>query len=386
MKILLIVSYLLFTVNAFAKLTSNETCKMCHPKIYKEYKTSAHSKSTIYEDAIHKAIWDMHPRNKKNKYTCAKCHTPSDVRVLKALKEGTSALPKDDELHHEAIACITCHSIQNIKSHPKSHDEIVLADNDKKRPIIFAANKKNRNDKGLYEREHNFFKCKSRSPYHDINYTNELFYAGKMCLGCHKHMENKWGQNICTTDKEGAIDEESNCITCHMPKVEGSFSTAPMSKKHRFHGFAGTRNKPEMLSKYLKIDFKRLEDGFEITLRNEAKHNLLLHPLRVGKLNVTIHNGTKTDKLKSISFVRILGNKGKPSMPWLATEIFKENMLKADENRTIKYDRKLQKTERVEVVFGFYLVNPKMLKKLNLTDNKEASKFNVLKTEFFEVK
>jgi hypothetical protein len=107
LKIILIYVYILFGVNAFAQLTENSTCKMCHPKIYKEYKTSAHSKSTIYEDAIHKAIWDMHPRNKKNKYTCAKCHTPSDVRVLKALKEGTAAMPQDDELHHEAIAFIT---------------------------------------------------------------------------------------------------------------------------------------------------------------------------------------------------------------------------------------------------------------------------------------
>lgn len=385
LKIILIYVYILFGVNAFAELTPNKTCKMCHPKIYKEYKTSAHSKSTIYEDAIHKAIWDMHPRNKKNKYTCAKCHTPSDVRVLKALKEGTAAMPQDDELHHEAIACITCHSIQSIKSHPKTHDEIVLADNDKKRPIIFAANKKNRNDKGLYVREHSIFKSKSRSPYHDINYTNELFYAGKMCLGCHKHMENKRGQNICTTDSEGAIDEESNCITCHMPKIEGSLASAPMSKTHRFHGFAGTRNRPDLLSKYLKISFKKLESGFEITLKNEAKHKLLLHPLRLGKLNVSIDNGTKTEKLKSISFFRILGTKGKPSMPWLATEVFKENMLKADEIRTIKYDTKIKNGDKVEVEFGYYLVNPKMHKKLGLTDNKEATKFNILKTKSFTV-
>jgi len=385
LKIILIYVYILFAVNAFAELPENGTCKMCHPKIYKEYKKSAHSKSTIYEDAIHKAIWDIHPRNKKNKYTCAKCHTPSDVRILKALKEGTAAMPQDDELHHEAIACITCHSIQSIKSHPKTHDEIILADNDKKRPIIFAANKKNRNDKGLYVREHSIFKSKSRSPYHDINYTNEIFYAGKMCLGCHQHMENKHGQNICTTESEGAVDEESNCITCHMPKVEGSLASATMSTTHRFHGFAGTRNRPDLLSKYLKIDFKKSVSGFEITLKNEATHNLLLQPLRVGKLNVSIKRGTETEKLKSVSFVRILGADGKPAMPWLATEIFKDNMLKADETRTLKYDTKVSSGDIVEAEFGYYLVNPKMHKKLNLTDNEQATKFNILKTESFIV-
>lgn len=388
MRMILIYVYILFTVSAFAQLPANTTCKMCHPKIYKEYKTSMHSKSTIYEDDIHKTIWDMHPHKKKNKYTCAKCHTPADTRILKALKDGINAMPQDDELHHEAIACITCHSIKSIKSHPESHDEIVLVDNDKKRPIIFAANKNNRNDKGLYERERsNFgmFKCKSRSPYHDINYTNEIFYAGKICLGCHKHMENTHGQNICTTDSEGAIDEESNCITCHMPKIEGSIAGAPMSKTHRFHGFAGTKNRPDLLAKYLKINFKKTMSGFEIILKNEATHNLLLHPLRLGKLNVSIKSGTKTDTLKSISFFRILGAEGKPAMPWLATEIFKENMLKADEIRTLKYDTKVHSGDIIEVEFGYYLVNPKMHKKLNLTDNKEATKFNILKTKSFIV-
>jgi len=137
--------------------------------------------------------------------------------------------------------------------------------------------------------------------------------------------------------------------------------------------------------KYLKIHFKKTVSGFEITLKNEAKHNLLLHPLRLGKLNVSIKSGTKTDTLKSISFFRILGAEGKPAMPWLATEIFKENMLKADETRTIKYDTKVQNGDIIEVEFGYYLVNPKMLKKLGLMDNKKATKFNILKTESFIV-
>ena len=73
-------------------------------------------------------------------------------------------------------------------------------------------------------------------------------------------------------------------------------------------------------------------------------------------------------------------------MPWIATEIYKENMLTAGETRTIKYDTIVKSGDMVEAEFGFYLVNPKMQKKLNLIDNKEATKFNILKTEFFQVK
>ena len=169
-----------------------------------------------------------------------------------------------------------------------------------------------------------------------------------------------------------------------MPKVEGSYATVQMSKKHRYHGFAGMRNKPEMLSKYLKMDFKQTKTGFDITLKNEAKHNLLLHPLRLGLLKVKIISDSKETKLKPIAFFRILGTKGKPSMPWLATEVVKENMLKADEVKIYKYDTLVKQGDKVEVEFGFYLVNPKMLKKLKLTENEEAKKYNILKTETFK--
>jgi hypothetical protein len=110
-----------------------------------------------------------------------------------------------------------------------------------------------------------------------------------------------------------------------------------------------------------------------------------MHPLRLGKLNIRVNNGTKTIKLKSTPFMRILGKNGKPTFPWLATEVFKDNMLKAKERRTIKYHTKLNSGDIVEVEFGYYLVNPKMHKKLNLT-SKEATEFNILKTKFFTVK
>ena len=380
---------ILFTIINFAQLTKNETCKICHPIIYKEYKTSFHSKSTIYKDEIHKIIWDKHPIKKKEKYKCASCHTPADKRILKALTTNSPAMPKNDELHGQAISCITCHSIKSIKQNAKTHDKIILLNNDTKRPIVFAANKNNRNDKGLYQRKREsfgLFSCKSRSPYHDINYTNEIFYVGKLCLGCHSHKENKHGQNVCTTDKEGAVDENSNCITCHMPKVEGKRVYTQKTNMHRFHGFAGTRNRPDLLSKYIKIGFIKSADGFNITIKNEAKHNLLLHPLRLGKLNITIKRDNKVIKLKSAKFFRILGTKGKPSMPWLATEIFKDNMIKAEETRKLEYNTKLKPKDILEVEFGYYLVNPKMVKKLNLEKNRDATKFNILKQKSFIIK
>lgn len=389
LKIISTYLILLFTINATASVAKNDTCKGCHPQIYKEFMGSAHKKSTIFNDPIHKVIWDKHPGKKKDKYACAQCHTPSDPRIMKALEESTAAVPKDDAAQNEGISCITCHSIKSIESHAKSHDKMILLNNDKKRPTLYAASKDKRDTKVEYKVEKSFmgmFKSTTGSPYHDIDYSNKNFYTGNLCMGCHGHKENSHGQNVCTTEAKGAIDEKSNCITCHMPQVKGSATTIAISKKHTSHDFTGARNKPEMLSQYLKINFKQTNKGFEITLTNEATHNLLLHPLRLAKLNVRVNSGTTTKTLKSQAFYRILGHDGKPAMPWIATEIYKENMLTAGETRTIKYDTIVKSGDMVEAEFGFYLVNPKMQKKLNLIDNKEATKFNILKTEFFQVK
>ncbi len=387
----IIMSYLMLMLGSslMADVAKNDTCKGCHPAIYKEFTNSAHKKSTIFEDPIHKAVWDIHPGKKKDKYACAECHTPSDARIMEALKEAKASVPRYDKAQNEGISCISCHSIKSIESHPKSHNKNILVDNNDKRPTLFAANKEKRGTTIKYETKSSFmgmFKSTTGSPYHDIDYSNDNYYNGNMCMGCHSHKENSHGQNVCTTEAAGAKDENKNCITCHMQQVQGSATTIKMSKTHTSHDFAGTRNKPEMLAKYLKMAFSKTSSGFEITLTNEATHNLLLHPLRLAKLNVRVNSGRTTKVLKSQSFFRILGHNGKPAMPWVATEIYKDNMLRAGETRTIKYNTIVNSGDMVEAQFGYYLVNPKMKKRLNLIDNKKVTKFNILKTEFFQVK
>ncbi len=61
---------------ATSQFETSKTCKGCHPTIYSEFYESAHRKASIFEDEIHKAIWDKHPSKAKDKYTCNECHTP----------------------------------------------------------------------------------------------------------------------------------------------------------------------------------------------------------------------------------------------------------------------------------------------------------------------
>ena len=84
-----------------------------------------HKKSSIYNDPVHKAIWDKHPLKAKEKYTCAKCHTPSDKKLLANLENGDSALPREnDEMQEEGISCVSCHTIESIEEHHRSNNNL----------------------------------------------------------------------------------------------------------------------------------------------------------------------------------------------------------------------------------------------------------------------
>jgi len=205
-------------------------------------------------------------------------------------------------------------------------------------------------------------------------------------MGCHSHKKNSHQFDVCTTEEEGAKNKDSNCITCHMPKVDGSATTVRLSKQHSFHGFAGAIVQPKLLEQYVTIDFKKSNAYFEILIKNEAPHNLMTHPLRVVQLRSTILRGTKQIPLKTETFVKVIGKDKKPSMPWLANEIVKDTMIKANETRNVKFDEILKAGDRLEVKLGYYLVNPKAVKKLNLEKEKELTKFTVLKSKYFDIK
>jgi hypothetical protein len=205
-------------------------------------------------------------------------------------------------------------------------------------------------------------------------------------MGCHSHKQNANKFNVCTTDLAGAKNKESNCITCHMPQVEGSSTTIRESKTHAFHGFAGVRNAPELLAKHVEFNYNKSSSGFEIIVHNKAPHNLLIHPLRVVRLKTILKRDGKSEELKTYTFVKVIGTEGKASMPWLATEVVKDNMIKGDEKRVVKFDKILKSGDEIEAILGYHIVNSKAVKKLGLEDEKELSKFITLKSSYFKVK
>ena len=352
----------------------NTTCIKCHPVIYQEYQNSMHSRSSIYKDTIHKAVWDKHPAKAKGNYHCAVCHTPSDHNLL----SGKSKLVDNDIQQTEPISCQHCHKIESVEKHAKANKNILT----KQPKTFFSADKALKGTKVVFKEEKSFLGMvtkKTGSPYHDIDYSNEGYYNGDSCMGCHSHKQNNKGFTVCDMEvKQG--DSKENCVTCHMPQVKGSLANQKESTTHAFHGQNIHGSVPVSLSKYVKLSVKQNDNGFNVGIKNEAIHTLFPQPLRLGQLRVTIQRDGKVLELKTESFARIIGTNGQASMPWLADAIISDTSIKAHETRIVKYDTVLQKGDIVIVKFGYYMVNPKAAEKLNITD-KSATKFIILTQE-----
>ena len=352
--------------DATHKFAPNSDCKSCHTNIYDEYYSSMHANSTPQKDPIHASIWDKHPKNLKfEQYTCGKCHTPAADNLEKMLTKGKKATPKaNNKTHQDGISCAYCHRIQSIEIHTKPSNTNIIS-----------------------KQEKNYFgtlKNHIQSPYHGIKTEgNKHIQNGNVCIGCHSHKMNKHNLNVCSTNIDNEMDG-ANCVSCHMPQVDGSLSELHTTKKHAFHGFAGSHFHSEMLTQYVDISLETQDESFVVKIDNKSSHALLLHPLRVAVLKVSVTRDSKVIQLKDEIFVRVIGHNGKPAMPWVASKTLKDTMIQGDEKRAVTYNFKIQKGDGVDVTLGWYLVNPKALKALKLKNEKVATTFNEFKKESFK--
>jgi hypothetical protein len=363
MKILIYLSLFIFSTTLFASFASNESCTSCHPLIAKEYQKAMHSKATIFKDPIHKAAWEKSPAFQKDFYNCGRCHTPADTNMMYFLDNNTSIMPDiHNKAQNDAVACAYCHRIKSIKKAERQNYNIT-----NKKEHLYYGNLKN-------PKENLFHKSAK----------NKGFENGNMCIGCHSHFKNNQGINVCSTNQKNELDS-ANCVSCHMPKVDGPPSTAMSRAKHAFHGFAGIHNNMLMMNKHIGIEILKSIDRFFISINSRTPHALTLHPMRDMRLKVSvIRDGNKTDcKIKD--FIRSIGNDENATLPWEATKIIQNTSIKANEKRVSTYMYTLEKGDIVDVQVGYYLMNEKTTKMLGLKENKKLQEFRLLKHKVFTI-
>jgi len=367
--------FLTLTLSLFAVANESKICQKCHPIIYNEYYDSSHRKASLTNNPVHKAFWDKHPKDEKG-YTCAKCHSPSD---LKSLKEG---IVEDNFVQkEEPISCVYCHTIKEVNEGEMSNTNLSSG---KVKEFYTAELPKKGQKKAEYETESSWFglvKTSKSSPYHKIDYNNENFYNGNVCMGCHSHTNNEHGFDTAMLDAMINKNDKNTCVTCHMPQVLGTKVTINETKTHAYHGIAGIYHMNSEMGKYIDFEVSKKASGFMVNVINKSNHALFGQALRQGTLKARIKRAGKVIHLEPFIFTRILGKDGKEAMPWAANGTLKDNLIYAHKEVTFKHT--LQKGDILILSLGVQLLTDKGAKDLDLQDNKEVTKFRLLKTQKF---
>lgn len=367
--IFLIISTLLIINTLYAN--ESKVCQKCHPIIYSEYYESSHRNASVYNNPIHKAMWDKHPKDEKG-YTCAKCHSPSDVEALK-----TGLLSKNDVQINEPISCVYCHSIKDVEEGDSSNTNI---NTNKKREFYTA--EKGKKGKAEYKTETSWFglvKESKSSPYHKIDYDNENYYSGNVCMGCHSHTNNEHGFDISMLDAVISDKDENTCVSCHMPQVLGTKVTIHETKTHAYHGIAGIYHQSKKMGEHIDFKVSKEADGFNVTVVNKSNHALFGQAFRQGILKASIKRDSKTIELEPFVFERVLVKDSKEVMPWDANEAKKDTLIYA--KRDVSFNTQLKSGDTLVLTLGVQRISKEGAKKLGLESNKELTKFRVLKSQ-----
>ena len=364
---------LTLSVSLFALSNESKICQKCHPIIYNEYYASSHRKASVFNNPIHKAYWEKHPKDEKG-YTCAKCHSPTDKNVMQ-----TGILKENDIQKDEPISCVYCHTIKEVDNGKMSNTNISTG---KMKEFYTAEESRKGSKTAAFETESSWFglvKKSKNSPYHKIDYNNENYYNGNVCMGCHSHTNNEHDFDIVMLDALIKKEDKNTCVTCHMPQVLGSKVTINETKTHAFHGIAGIYHMNKEMGKYIDFKVSKTDKGFSVDVINQANHALFGQALREGKLKAYIERKGKTITLEPVVFTRILAKDGKEAMPWDATGTLKDTLIYAHKNAD--YNTTLQAGDVLTLTLGVLLLTDKGAKALGLGENKEVSKFRILKTE-----
>ena len=367
---------LLFFISSFSYANESKVCQKCHPIIYNEYYDSSHRKASTVNNPIHKALWEKHPKGAEG-YSCAKCHSPSDKELMK-----TGVLIENKVQREEPISCVYCHTIKDVEEGSFSNTNITT---DKKREFYTAEQRKKGTPKAEYETESSFFglvKISKNSPYHKIEYNNENYYSGNVCMGCHSHTNNEHSFDITMLDALIDKNDKNTCVTCHMPQVSGTKVTINETKTHAYHGIAGIYHMNKSMGEYIEFKVEKKAKGFSVKVINKSNHALFGQAFREGVLKVQILRDSKKTDLKPFIFTRVFGKDGAEVMPWNADETLKDTLIYA--KKDIEYKNSIQAGDKLTITLGVKRISDEAAEKLNLQNNKEVTKLRVLKTQSFE--
>ena len=353
MKIILSLLFL-FSLH-HAKYIDSKACEECHEDIYREHAGSMHHKSSILKDEVHRKVAEL---TTPDKYSCALCHMPATKNLAGVIRGMDHPNPKEVR-HQDGVSCFYCHQINNIY-HAKAFNINFSSYREGEKPVFYG-NLENADDSDKH------------------GSANHPFYKdSEVCMGCHSHKENKYEVQVCNT--LDASSKRSDCIGCHMPKKPGIIEKFDKKSRTEYasHEFLGIHSE-EMVKKAVKLELERSSEGVTLSISNKMGHAIITQPMRlkfvktvVARDDKVIWSNFKESPLedKDATFIIIFKDeKGDATMPGSARGFKVQQNLEALGSKTVNYAiDDLKKGDEVTSTWISYAVNPKIAKKLELTD------------------
>lgn len=249
-----------------------ETCGTCHQTIYKEWKTSIHSKAWV------DPLFQAYNRFDGYQQICLNCHTPMQNQqpdLVKGHEDSERFQPileknnsYDSNFRDEGVTCAVCH-VKNGKIEGPFGSKI--------------------------------------SPHPSVQ--NPAFTTqGEVCKRCHLVKGDSWDtflyqEGPCGTYEDLTEEmiagkrEDVGCYTCHMPAVKRPLFPGGEPREGRAHLWRGGHD-PDMVKSALKITFEQdANSGYRFTLLNQGAGHRLPTGAPMRYLKVTLRAYDKEGKV-----------------------------------------------------------------------------------------
>jgi len=346
---------------------SAKQCKTCHEDIYAQWQGSMHANSTALKDPIHGAFYTAvigNPKQegikKKGKYpVCLQCHAPA------AAKDGKTNLAAM-RVYNEGVNCVACHTISRFKGTKKAGGGLNLGTQ------AYEFSTTSLQGPGTSHTTSDW-----QHPVFQNAVNPEVFKTSAVCMGCHDQRKNSNKVALCQTGDEIATSAgDTNCLTCHMPTVNGKAD----------HSLLGGHS-AKMVSKGLLMTMTTTEKNktlkVTIKLSNQLPHNFPTGaPFRNVYVRLTGYDNKGQEVWvssqshpaqddKKAMFMYSLGDaEGNPAPPPKATQVLADTRLKPHETRELSYSLAKGKITKLKAVAYYDLLLPPMKKKFAKPEHK----------------
>jgi hypothetical protein len=367
------------------KWQTSDNCKACHKNITSKWEQSRHANSHYSKnDLFKKTLEYMATKNPTKvvdeiKLECAKCHNPRiGIKNVKA-EDKISILFEDENVTQKynhafetkavknGINCIVCHNIDKIHLDKKRGSQGMDSVYFGKQGTMF----------GPFDDAH--------SPYHKTQQRDH--FAGdnpKLCFVCHYSAKNEHNVAVYQTGIEyddisqKAKGQIPGCKICHMSKREKGYASnyakpgeKPKTRMVRVHRFASVDNS-DIIKKHIDVKgtFDEKSDKFIIDIKNKTPHKLPTgYGLRevIVKVSYWDYKNKLMDRYEYVFGAKYVDDKGKETIPHMATKIKYDNRLKPYSQRRLKFPVP-NGAVYVEYTISYRLIGEKLAKEIGVSD------------------